>query len=83
MNAARLYGVNGSTDNVGCESYAGQYQTWLVRKLERELMFSESSSPRTEPSNYNALKNSKVIRNVGVENQGILWCAEQDDWNLA
>jgi glyoxylase-like metal-dependent hydrolase (beta-lactamase superfamily II) len=34
--------------------------TWLVRKLERDIMFSEPPSPRTEPANYSALKNSKT-----------------------
>jgi N-acyl homoserine lactone hydrolase len=35
--------------------------TWLVRKLEREIMFADPPSPRTEPSNYSALKNSKTV----------------------
>jgi len=35
--------------------------TWLVRKLERDLMFAEPPSPRTEPANYSALKNSKTV----------------------
>jgi len=35
--------------------------TWLVRKLEREVMFAEPPSPRTEPANYSALKNSKTV----------------------
>jgi len=35
--------------------------TWLVRKLEREIMFAEPPSPRTEPANYSALKNSKTV----------------------
>jgi len=34
--------------------------TWLVRKSERDMMFSEPPSPRTEPANYSALKNSKT-----------------------
>ena len=35
--------------------------TWLVRKLERETMFAEPPSPRTEPANFSALKNSKTV----------------------
>jgi N-acyl homoserine lactone hydrolase len=35
--------------------------TWLVRKLERDIMFSDPPSPRTEPANYSALKNSKTV----------------------
>ena len=35
--------------------------TWLVRKLEREIMFTDPPSPRTEPANYSALKNSKTV----------------------
>ena len=34
--------------------------TWLVRKPERDIMFSDPPSPRTEPANYSALKNSKM-----------------------
>jgi N-acyl homoserine lactone hydrolase len=34
--------------------------TWLVRKLEREIMFADPPSPRTEPANYSALRNSKT-----------------------
>jgi glyoxylase-like metal-dependent hydrolase (beta-lactamase superfamily II) len=34
--------------------------TWLVRKLERDIMFSDPPSPRTEPANYSALKDSKT-----------------------
>jgi glyoxylase-like metal-dependent hydrolase (beta-lactamase superfamily II) len=47
-------------DHVGnANMFAGA--TWLVRKLEREIMFSEPPSPRTEPANYSALKNSKTV----------------------
>jgi N-acyl homoserine lactone hydrolase len=35
--------------------------TWLVRKPERDIMFSDPPSPRTEPANYSALKNSKTV----------------------
>jgi glyoxylase-like metal-dependent hydrolase (beta-lactamase superfamily II) len=35
--------------------------TWLVRKLERDIMFADPPSPRTEPANYSALKSSKTI----------------------
>ena len=35
--------------------------TWLVRKLERDIMFADPPSPRTEPANYNALRNSKTM----------------------
>ena len=34
--------------------------TWLVSKLERDVMFSDPPSPRTEPQNFSALKNSKT-----------------------
>ena len=47
-------------DHVGnANLFAGA--TWLVRKPERDIMFSEPASPRTEPANYSALKNSKTI----------------------
>jgi N-acyl homoserine lactone hydrolase len=47
-------------DHVGnANMFAGA--TWLVRKLEREVMFAEPPSPRTEPANYSALKNSKTV----------------------
>ncbi len=35
--------------------------TWLVRPLEREIMFADPPSPRTEPANYSMLKNSKTV----------------------
>jgi N-acyl homoserine lactone hydrolase len=35
--------------------------TWLVRQLERDVMFSDPPSPRTEPAHYSALKNSKTV----------------------
>jgi glyoxylase-like metal-dependent hydrolase (beta-lactamase superfamily II) len=34
--------------------------TWLVRKGERDVMFSDPPSTRTEPQNFSALKNSKT-----------------------
>src|ERR1700704_2813155 len=47
-------------DHVGnANQFAGA--TWLVRKLERETMFTEPPSPRTEPANFSALKNSKTV----------------------
>jgi len=47
-------------DHVGNSNlFAGS--TWLVRQPEREIMFSDPPSPRTEPANYNALKSSKTI----------------------
>jgi glyoxylase-like metal-dependent hydrolase (beta-lactamase superfamily II) len=46
-------------DHVGnANQFAGA--TWLVRKRERETMFAEPPSPRTEPANFSALKNSKT-----------------------
>jgi len=33
---------------------------WLVRKPERDIMFADPPSPRTEPANYSALRNSKT-----------------------
>jgi glyoxylase-like metal-dependent hydrolase (beta-lactamase superfamily II) len=35
--------------------------TWLVPQPERDVMFSDPPSPRTEPANYSALKKSKTI----------------------
>ena len=35
--------------------------TWLVRPLEREVMFSDPPSTRTVPANFSALKNSKTV----------------------
>ena len=48
-------------DHVGNANLFAPTATWLVRKLEREIMFSEPPSPRTEPANYSALKNSKTV----------------------
>lgn len=47
-------------DHVGNSNlFAGS--TWLTPKAERDLMFTEPFSPRTEPQNYSALKNSKTV----------------------
>ena len=47
-------------DHVGnANLFAGA--TWLAPKAERDIMFSDPPSPRTEPANYSALKNSKTI----------------------
>src|SRR5207245_7352212 len=35
--------------------------TWLVRKPERDIMFADPPSPRTEPANYSALNKSKTV----------------------
>ena len=35
--------------------------TWLTPKAERDVMFSDPPSPRTEAANFSALKNSKTI----------------------
>lgn len=47
-------------DHVGdANLFAGA--TWLVPKAERDIMFSDPPSPRTEPANFSALKNAKTI----------------------
>ena len=47
-------------DHVGnANLFAGA--TWLARKQERDLMFADPPSPRTEPQNFSALKNSKTV----------------------
>jgi len=47
-------------DHVGnANLFAGS--TWLVTQAERDIMFSDPPSPRTEPENYSALKNSKTV----------------------
>jgi glyoxylase-like metal-dependent hydrolase (beta-lactamase superfamily II) len=47
-------------DHIGnANLFAGA--TWLVRKAERDIMFADPPSPRTEPANYSALKNSKTV----------------------
>ncbi len=40
-------------------SFAGSI--WLVRKVERDRMFSSEPIPRSDPANYNLLKNSKTV----------------------
>ena len=40
-------------------SFAGA--TWLVRKVERDRMFSDVPIPRSDPANYNQLATSKTI----------------------
>ena len=47
-------------DHVGnANLFAGA--TWLVRQSEREVMFAEPPSPRTEPANFSALRNSRTV----------------------
>ena len=47
-------------DHIGnANVFAGA--TWLVRKLERDIMFADPPSPRTEPAHYSALKDSKTV----------------------
>lgn len=47
-------------DHVGnANLFAGS--TWLVRKGERDIMFANPPSPRTEPENFSALRNSKTV----------------------
>lgn len=47
-------------DHVGnANSFAGA--TWLVRQLERDAMFAEPPSPRTERANFDMLRNSKTV----------------------
>src|SRR5580658_3989 len=47
-------------DHVGNSNlFAGS--TWLVTKAERDIMFADPPSPRTEPQNFSALKNSKTV----------------------
>jgi glyoxylase-like metal-dependent hydrolase (beta-lactamase superfamily II) len=47
-------------DHVGNDNlFAGS--TWFVTQAERDIMFSDPPSPRTEPENYSALKNSKTV----------------------
>ncbi len=46
-------------DHVGnANLFAGA--TWLVQKSDRDVMFGDPPSPRTEPQNFSALKNSKT-----------------------
>src|SRR5215469_16390050 len=35
--------------------------TWLVRKVERDRMFSDNPIPRSDPANYAKLKDSKTV----------------------
>jgi N-acyl homoserine lactone hydrolase len=47
-------------DHVGnANMFAGS--TWLVTKAEQDIMFTDPPSPRTEPQNFSALKNSKTV----------------------
>jgi glyoxylase-like metal-dependent hydrolase (beta-lactamase superfamily II) len=47
-------------DHVGNSNlFAGS--TWLVTKAERDTMFADPPSPRTEPQNFSALRNSKTV----------------------
>jgi N-acyl homoserine lactone hydrolase len=47
-------------DHVGNSNLFAR-SVWLVPKAERDIMFAEPPSPRTEPANFSALKNSKTV----------------------
>jgi glyoxylase-like metal-dependent hydrolase (beta-lactamase superfamily II) len=47
-------------DHIGNANLFAPTVTWLVRKAERDIMFTDPPSPRTEPQNYSGLKNSKT-----------------------
>jgi glyoxylase-like metal-dependent hydrolase (beta-lactamase superfamily II) len=47
-------------DHVGNSNlFAGS--TWLVTKAERDTMFADPPSPRTEPQNFSALRNTRTV----------------------
>jgi glyoxylase-like metal-dependent hydrolase (beta-lactamase superfamily II) len=48
-------------DHVGNANVFAATATWLVRQAERDIMFAVPPSPRTEPANYSALRNSKTV----------------------
>ena len=48
-------------DHIGNANLFAPTVSWLVRKPERDIMFTDPPSPRTEPANYSALKNSKTV----------------------
>ena len=48
-------------DHVGNANLFAPHVTWLVRKLEHQIMFADPPSPRTEPANYDALRRTKTI----------------------
>lgn len=53
-------------DHIGnANLFAGA--TWLVSKPERDIMFADPPSPRTEPANYSTLRNSKTVIIMGDE----------------
>jgi len=47
-------------DHVGNSNLFAR-STWLVRKEERDVMFSDPPSTRTEPANFSELKNAKTM----------------------
>ena len=48
-------------DHVGNANMFAARSTWLVRKAERDLMFSDPPARGTEPANVSALKNAKTV----------------------
>jgi N-acyl homoserine lactone hydrolase len=47
-------------DHVGNDNLFAR-STWLVRKVERDLMFADPPSTRTEPANFSALRDAKTV----------------------
>lgn len=48
-------------DHIGNSNLFAPTATWLVRKQERDIMFGDPPSPRTEPANFSGLKNAKTV----------------------
>ncbi len=54
-------------DHIGNSNLFAPTATWLVRKLERDIMFDDPPSARTEPSNYSGLRTAKNVIVTGDE----------------
>jgi len=62
-------------------AFAGS--TWLVRKVERDRMFSDTPIPRSDPANYSMLKNSKTVIIDSIAHNGPCGlCADKDDYDV-
>ena len=48
-------------DHIGNANLFAPTATWLVRKAERDIMFTDPPSPRTEPAHYSGLKTAKTV----------------------
>lgn len=47
-------------DHIGNSNIFADHSIWLARQADKDMMFSDPPSPRTEPANFSKLRNAKT-----------------------